>query len=271
MLRIAMYAEVFILLVVSVVLLICAISKNVKKKSNIVAGAYLVMTIGLLFLIDSEIVDFDWNLLILNPAVILVGIILIAGMIVANVRRKNKPEHLEPWIKAVAIIIPVLVFVVPFAIETYLLNACDVYIKYNYQNGWVTSVDTNYAIVKDIPYVVTLNKNIVERNDEHRISNGGWNEYIVTFDGDDQPVIDTSWSDVSYVESVSKIATQVKQTFANIDRMWIYYISDTGNAIISVEYNESNINSDYKDYYYCADKIIEIDAAGNLEEIMYYK
>ena len=60
-------------------------------------------------------------------------------------------------------IIPVIVFIIPYVYELYVINNCNYLLKYNYQNGIIQSDDTYIAIINNKPVTITLQKNLFNR------------------------------------------------------------------------------------------------------------
>jgi hypothetical protein len=103
-------------------------------------------------------VDIGWNFLFLGPASLLSGILCIVGLIRFAVKRKAQVSGpaLHPIVCVAMIVLPVLIFLVPYVYERITIGRCEYLLAYNYQNGIIQSDDTYIAIVGGKPVEVTL-------------------------------------------------------------------------------------------------------------------
>lgn len=269
MLKTALYVDCFILLVAALFLLICSMTKAIKKKSNIVNVAYIVFTLIAIVLINIEIVDIGWSALILNPAAALVLIILVVSIIVSNLKKQGKTERVNIGIKIVAILLPILIFMAPYLYESYLYSKCDVYVEYNYQNGWVTSVDTNFVIVDHKPYEVTLNKKAFDENNSRSVRYYEMDEYVIEYSSDGTMIAEVINGSEDYMEKAVEAAEYVKSKYASADYINVYYMPENDAAMLGVGLKAGSGAELAKDFYYYDDNLVEIEVSGNLQRIVY--
>ena len=217
MLKTAMYLNVFLILGLS----IAALVLTVRKKSDLKKIALLTMVFTTLnfysfCLLGMEIVDTEWDIIVLGPvslvtliinivttvlsfvkmikagrcnksifaffvtpvlaAALLVVVpfgfnhlavavlVIAAEILLCKVIKKSEEKDKLAVLKFVApILAPILIFVIPFSYELYVLNKCEYVIRYNYQSGWIQSDDYFVAVTNNKPVEVTLQKIPFER------------------------------------------------------------------------------------------------------------
>ena len=98
------------------------------------------------------------------------------------------------------IVIPVIILIIPYIYELYLINNCNFLLEYNYQNGIIQS-DNTY-IVNNKPVTITLQRNLFNRKG---LSTEKLN-YNVKYTND----IEISEKDSNY-EDIKKIALDAKK------------------------------------------------------------
>ena len=107
------------------------------------------------------------GLIFLFPISIISFIIHIVSICCINrkIKKSNNTDYNILSIKKYIIlsIIPVIVFIIPYVYELYVINNCNYLLKYNYQNGIIQSDDTYIAIINNKPVTITLQKNLFNR------------------------------------------------------------------------------------------------------------
>lgn len=82
-----------------------------------------------------------------------------------KIKKSNNTDYNILSIKKYIIlsIIPVIVFIIPYVYELYVINNCNYLLKYNYQTGIIQSDDTYIAIINNKLVTITLQKNLFNR------------------------------------------------------------------------------------------------------------
>ena len=168
MLKSAIYCNVFILLIMSIFF----ITKIFKKNSDLknirkLIIIYIIFNFISFYLCNSEIVDTGWDFIFLLPISIISLVIHIVSICCINkkIKKLDNTDCNSFSIKKYIIIsiIPVIVFIIPYIYELYVINNCNYLLKYNYQNGIIQSDDTYIAIINNKPVSITLQKNLFNR------------------------------------------------------------------------------------------------------------
>ena len=155
MLKNAMYLNFIIIFVLSIFFLVITF----KKKTDLRKPRIFVCINILLNFINAnftfmEIVDIDWDFVVLIPVAILSLIINFVNLVIVHIKIKKSVngEKKEFAIKKfiALMMVPVLVFLIPYIYELYLLNSCDYIIKYRYDVAWMSTEETYIAIVDDL-------------------------------------------------------------------------------------------------------------------------
>lgn len=168
MLKSAIYCNVFILLIMSIFFLTRIFMKNsdLKKLRKLII-IYIIFNFISFYLWGSEIVDIGWDFIFLFPISIISFIIHIVSICCINrkIKKSNNTDYNILSIKKYIIlnIIPVIVFIIPYVYELYVINNCNYLLKYNYQTGIIQSDDTYIAIINNKPVTITLQKNLFNR------------------------------------------------------------------------------------------------------------
>lgn len=255
MLRFAMYLNVLILTIISIVIFINVIKK---KKSKDISIIYLIYIISNYLLFINDLVETGWNLLFIKIAFIIDAVLLILSICY----KKARKENISIVNKTLLILIPIIIFIVPFSYETYLMNKCSYIIKYNYQNGIVQSDNTYIAIVDNKPINITLCKNIFNKKDTYTLKSNNLNSYEIKYQ-DDSILIEKLSGTEDYTENIKNISENIKEKYSSAIGANIYYLPDENSAIISIE-EENNC------LYYNNGLISTINAYGGIEEISFY-
>jgi hypothetical protein len=163
MFKSALYLVFTIICVFSLVYFILSLFGPSKKKSNVLAFALIVLDVIIYCLFAGDFIDIGLELLLVNGAAFLAAVLLVISLIISNLSSSTEEYGFSKIVVGMLVAIPLLVLLVPFAYETYLLNKCSYLLTYNYQNGIIQSDDTYIAIVDGKPVTVTLQKNILGR------------------------------------------------------------------------------------------------------------
>ena len=159
MLKNAIFFNTFLILVLSIVLVVWTFHKKYDlRRVGWLFLAFLVYAFFSLLLSGSEIVDIGWNFLFLGPASLLTMLLCIIGLIRFGLKRRGQVSGpaLHPAVCLLMIVLPVLIFLIPYVYERITIGRCEYLLAYNYQNGIIQSDDSYIAIVGGKPVEVTL-------------------------------------------------------------------------------------------------------------------
>ena len=274
MLKSAIYCNVFILLIMSIFFLTRISMKNsdLKKLRKLII-IYIIFNFISFYLCGSEIVDIDWDLIFLFPISIISFIIHIVSICCINrkIKKTNNTDYNILSIKKYIIlsIIPVIVFIIPYVYELYVINNCNYLLKYNYQNGIIQSDDTYIAIINNKPVTITLQKNLFNRKG---VSAKKLNYDIIYTNGVEISTRDSSYNKIIVEnEDIKKIALDAKERCPSARGAFIDYFSEENYAIIVLMLEET-YGSQLGEYFYYDNTYIQsINTHGSLESITYYK
>ena len=274
MLKSAIYCNVFILLIMSIFFLTRIFMKNsdLKKLRKLII-IYIIFNFISFYLCGSEIVDIGWNFIFLFPISIISLIIHIVSICCINrkIKKSNNTDYNILSIKKYIIlsIIPVIVFIIPYVYELYVINNCNYLLKYNYQNGIIQSDDTYIAIINNKPVTITLQKNLFNRKG---FSAKKLNYNIIYTNGVEISTRDSSYNKIIVEnEDIKKIALDAKERCPSAIGAFIDYFSE-GNYAIIVLMLEETYGSQLGEYFYYDNTYIQsINTHGSLESIIYYK
>lgn len=274
MLKSAIYCNVFILLIMSIFFLTRIFMKNsdLKKLRKLII-IYIIFNFISFYLCGSEIVDIGWDFIFLFPISLISFIIHIVSICCINrkIKKSNNTDYNILSIKKYIIlsIIPVIVFIIPYVYELYVINNCNYLLKYNYQTGIIQSDDTYIAIINNKPVTITLQKNLFNRKG---FSAKKLNYNIIYTNGVEISTRDSSYNKIIVEnEDIKKIALDVKERCPSARGAFIDYFSEGNYAIIGLTLEET-YGSQLGEYFYYDNTYIQsINTHGSLESINYYK
>lgn len=274
MLKSAIYCNIFILLIISIFFLIRVFTNNsdLKRLRKLII-IYMIFNFISFYLCNSEIVDIGWDFIFLFPISIISFIIHIVSICCINrkIKKSNNTDHNILSIKKYIIlsIIPVIIFIIPYVYELYVINNCNCLLKYNYQSGIIQSDDAYIAIINNKPVTITLQKNLFNRK--------GFSAKELNYDITYTNGVEISTRDSSYNkmiienEDIRKIALDAKERCPSARGASIDYFSEGNYAIIALT-SEETCGSQLGEYFYYDNTYIQsINTYGNLESITYYK
>jgi len=188
-----------------------------------------------------------------------------------KIKKSNNTDYNILSIKKYIIlsIIPVIVFIIPYVYELYVINNCNYLLKYNYQNGIIQSDDTYIAIINNKPVTITLQKNLFNRKG---FSAKKLNYNIIYTNGVEISTRDSSYNKIIVEnEDIKKIALDAKERCPSARGAFIDYFSEENYAIIVLMLEET-YGSQLGEYFYYDNTYIQsINTHGSLESITYYK
>lgn len=274
MLKSAIYCNVFILLIMSIFFITRIFKKNSDlKKIRKLIIIYIIFNFVSFYLCNSEIVDIGWDFIFLLPISIISFIIYIVSICCINrkIKKSNNTNYNNLSIKKYIIlsIIPVIVFMIPYIYELYVINNCNYLLKYNYQNGIIQSDDTYIAIINNKPVTITLQKNLFDRRG---FSTNELNYDIVYTNDIEISTRDSSYNKIIIEnEDIKKIALDAKERSSSAKGAFIDYFSE-GNYAIIVLMSEETYGTQLGEYFYYDNTYIKnINTHGSLESVTYYK
>ena len=274
MLKSAIYCNIFILLIISIFFLIRVFTNNsdLKRLRKLII-IYMIFNFISFYLCNSEIVDIGWDFIFLFPISIISFIIHIVSICCINrkIKKSNNTDHNILSIKKYIIlsIIPVIIFIIPYVYELYVINNCNCLLKYNYQSGIRQSDDTYIDIINNKPVTITLQKNLFNRKG---FSAKELNYDITYTNGVEISTRDSSYNKMTIEnEDIRKIALDAKERCPSARGASIDYFSEGNYAIIALT-SEETCGSQLGEYFYYDNTYIQsINTYGNLESITYYK
>ena len=267
MLKSAIYFNVLILLIMSIIFMIrIFIKKSDLNEIRKLIIIYMIFNFISFYLCSSEIVDTGWDLIFLLPISVITFMIHIISICCINrrIKKSNNTDYNNLNIRKyiVLIIIPVIIFVIPYMYELYVINNCNYLLKYNYQNGIIQSDDTYIAVINNKPVTITLQKNLFNRK--------GLPTEELYYNVKYTNGIEISKKDSSY-ENIKKIALDAKERCSSAKGAFIDYFSEGKFAIIAL-LSEETYGTQLGEYFYYNNMYIKnIKTHGSLESITYYK
>lgn len=267
MLKSAIYFYVLVLLIMSIIFMIRIFIKkgnlNEIKKLIII---YMMFNFISFYLYKSEIVDTGWNVIFLFLISVITFIIHVISIccIKRKIKKSNNTDYNNLNIRKYIflIIIPIIIFVIPYMYELYVINNCNYLLKYNYQGGIIQSDDTYIAIINNKPVTITLQKNLFNRK--------GFSTEKLYYNVKYTNGIEISKKDPSY-EDIKKIALDAKERCSSAKGAHINYFSEGKFAIIDLLSEEAWGTRLGEYFYYNNTYIKNIKTLGSLESITYYK
>mgnify|MGYP003289752461 CR=1 FL=1 len=274
MLKSAIYCNVFILLIMSIFFMIRIFKKNSDlKKIRKLIIIYIIFNFISFYLCNSEMVDIGWDVMFLFPISIISFVIYIVSICCINrkIKKLNNTNYNNLSIKKYIIlsIIPVIVFMIPYMYELYVVNNCNYLLKYNYQNGIIQSDDTYIAIINNKPITITLQINLFNRKG---FSTNELNYDIIYTNDIEISTRDSSHNKIIIEnEDIKKIALNAKERCSSAKGASLYYFSEGKYAIIELlsEETHGTVLGEY--FYYDNTYIQSINTHGSLESVTYYK
>ena len=270
MLKSAIYCNVFILLIMSIFFMIKIFNKNsdLKKIKKLII-IYLIFNFISFYLCISEIIDTGWDFIFLIPISIISFIMYIINICCINrkIKKLNNTNYNNLSIKKYIIlsIIPVVVFMIPYMYELYVINNCNYLLKYNYQNGIIQSDDTYIAIINNKPVSITLQKNLFNRKG---LSTNELNYDIIYTNGIEISTRDSKYNKIIIEnEDIKKIALDAKERCPSARGAYIDYFSEGKIAIIVLMSEETHGTRLGEYFYYDNTYIKSIITDGSLESI----
>lgn len=274
MLKSAIYCNVFILLVMSIFFMTRIFKKNSDlKKIRKLIIIYIIFNFISFYLCTSEIVDIGWDFIFLLPISIISFIIHIVsiGCINRKMKKLNNTDYDNLSVKKyiIAGIIPVIVFIIPYLYELYVINSCNYLLRYNHQNGIIQSDDAYIAIINNKPVSITLQKNLFNRKG---LSTNELSYNIIYTNGIEISTKDSKYNKIIIEnEDIKKIALDAKERCPSVRGAYIDYFSEGKNAIIVLMSEETHGTKLGEYFYYDSTYIKSINTHGSLESITYYK
>lgn len=275
MLKDAVYINVLLNFLVALYIIISSVKskngsilKNLRKTSIV----FIIYNIVLLYCCGIEIVELDWNSLIVNPVLLISIIFMVISIVIISKKLKkvstNNKDKKILFKTTIILLIPIITFVIPYLYELYILNNCDALIKYNYQNGIVISEDTYIAVINNKAKNITLQVNPFNRKGEKVEV-----EYydVVYNDNIEITTLDENRNDVKVEdEKLKSIAKNAKEKSSSAKGGNIEYIKELDISIIELtsEENSGTILGEY--LYHNTDYIQKISTHGSSEEVIYY-
>lgn len=272
MLKSAIYLNVVILFVASIIFLKKISKSNIDLKSlKKLIIFYLLCDIGAFC--SFSLIDVGWNAIVVFPTFVISWILYIIGICRVNnkieLESNTSYEKLNTKKYTIISILPVLIFIIPYIYELYALNNCSYLLEYNYQNGFIQSDDTYIAIVNNRPVNITLQKNLFNRQG---VSTRMKTYDVVYTNGTLITTLDSNRNEVVVEdENIKMVAMDAKERSKLAKGAFIEYFEEENYVIITLTSKE-NSGSILGEYFYSNNKYVKsINTHGSLKSITYYK
>ena len=274
MLKDAICFNILLILVVSLYL----ITRALDKKSDLirvrkVVVAYIILGYISLRLCISDIVDMSWEGLAVGPWIYLQLFLLLLSLISISqkieISKNDIPKSKSTKKYIIACLVPVLIFLIPYIYELYIINNCDYLLTYR-TSGGVFSTESVMAIINNNTATVTLQENLFERTG---ISTEVASYEIVYNDTIEISMIDENDEPVAVEnELIEQIASDARERNSSASVATVEYLAEGGYAIVRIKTDES-YNEGYKTYLYlgdtCEARIRKPE--GTIKEVTYYE
>ena len=175
-----------------------------------------------------------------------------------------KPMSIK--IMILLIILPIVIAVVPLAREVYVLYNCEYMVMYNYQEGVIDSVDTNYAILDNKPIKLSLD---LLKFDREGVKMSIENVHLSYTDAGIE--VKHGNLDSSENSDIEKIAMDALDKCSSAKSAEVDFIPEAKYAIITLMDGEDGGTILGTYFYYDNGYVQSIDNGGDLERVLRYK
>ena len=279
MLKFAMYFNVFLLFVMSIIFLIrIFVKKDGYEELRQIIILYIAYDILSFNLCSFNIVEVGLDLLFIFPIFLLSLIMLVIGLFCVsgknnrtiNFNSDNYNSYTQASKKCIIVyVLPFLVFIIPYIYELYIINNCDYLLYYNSQSGIIVSEDSYIAVINHRPLSVTLQKNLFNREGKFiELST-----YDIRYNDDIQITYRDYKHDKVEIkdEKIRKVALDVKERCKSAQSMELSYFSNRKYAIATA-LSDTYGGTVLDEFLYYNNRYIQrIKAYGGLESVTYYK
>lgn len=272
MLKSAIYLNVIILFVASIIFL-KKISKNNTDLKSLKKLIIFYLILDIIDIYSFSLIDVGMNIIVIFPTFVISWILYIIG--ICRVNNKIKLESNTSYEKfstkkyIIISLLPILIFTIPYIYELYVLNTCDYLLEYNYQDGFIQSDYTYIAITHNRPVNITLQKNLFNRQG---VSTRMKTYDVVYTNGTLITTLDSNRNEVIVEdENIKMLAVDAKERSKSAKGAFIEHFEEKNYAIITLTSKE-NSGSILGEYFYSNNKYVKsIYTHGSLEHITYYK
>ena len=260
-----------IICIFSIVYFILSLKRPFKKKSNVLAVAFIILDVIICCLFAGDFIDIGLELLLVNGAALVAAVLLVISLIITNLRSSEEQNGFSKIVVGMLIATPLLVLLVSLGYETYVLNKCSYLLAYNYQNGIIQSDDTYIAIVDGKPKPVTLQKNILGRQSTAFTSDFSGRVHCnlffegenITFRHPDEAPQDA--------EKILAVVRDAKLRQSEALSVIVDYFPE-GDFTIIILCDQDNGGTVLAEYFYRGSEFVaEVSTKGNLSSVAYYE
>ena len=275
MLKSAINFNVFFILVISIIFLVIGItSKNyhVLKALKFAVVCYFVLNVISYIVSCGDFVDTGWNALVFMPVAAISAILFIISFIVINKHLKT----MEPTEEAgnvlfykLSVLVPILIFIIPYIYELIILNTCDLLLEYNYQNGIVISNDHYYALTDTSFKEITLQNNLFSKNEGDKVQE---ERFDVLYDTKPVVSIRDEHFDKKVIknETIEAIAKDAKEKCPNAVSASVLSLKSGKYNIITL-LDQDGHGTVLGEYYYNGTNFVkQVHTSGSLKSVKYY-
>ena len=263
--------SIFVLL--ASIIFLKKISKNDTDLKSLKKLIIFYLLLDIIDIYSFSLVDVGWNGVVIFPTFVISWILYVIGICRVNKKIELKSntsyEKLSTKKYTIIILLPILVFTIPYIYELYVLNVCNYLLEYNYQNGFIQSDNTYIAIIHNRPVNITLQKNLFNRQG---LSTRIKNYDVVYTNGTLITTLDSNRNEVVVEdENIKMVAIDAKERSKSAKGAFIEYFKEENYAIITLTSKE-NSGSILGEYFYSNNKYVKsIHTHGSLKSITYYK
>jgi hypothetical protein len=250
---------------------ILSLDRTYKKKSNVLAVALIVLNFIVYVFFTGDYIDTGFALFSQGGIAFLAGVLLVISLIITNLKSSTERNGFAKILVCILIAIPLLVLLVPFGYETYLLNKCSYLLTYNYQNGIIQSDYTCIAIVDGKPVTVTLQKNILGRQSTSFTSDyRDFVHYDIVFESENITFEDPEEAPQD-ADKILVVARDAKLRQSAARSAFADYFPEGDYTMITLCDQEDG-GTLLAEYFYSGGEFVdEVHTVGGLSSIAYYE
>lgn len=271
MLKSAIYSNVFLLLIIAVVFVIKIFKSRINEK-KLKLIVIICMLVNFINLYMMKFISSGLDGIVLGPISLITFIIDIISFCHLRKKTKNVADNYSKNLSIkkyiILCIIPIIIILIPFGYELYIINNCNYLLHYNYQEGFIRSDDTYIAIINNKPVKIALQENLFNRNG---IIINEINYEVIFSDNIKITTRDSNYNKIIVENAdIKKIALDAKRRCPLAKGADIVYLPGDKYAIIKLTDEETHGTILEEYFYYKGSYIKKLHTYGNLESIVYY-
>ena len=266
MLKPALLLNFGLLAIYSIVLLIRSIIKSDQTKLlgfTILSCILSIFNFAAMSILDTGL-EYLLYFVVFIAAMVFYGV----SIILCIVKRKRKTKKPSRIASTLLLLIPAFTLLIPLCFEQYLLNRCTYLLEYNYQNGFIISEYTRYAIVNNHSYHVDSMKNLLPRECTKYtwIQFDQFPSYQISFGNSPEFKIEGDETYKDEIQKIGEIIAKMPEHFTTADVM---YFPAFNNALISA--STEAVPKKYGNYFYNGTEMSDQSDGTNPDTIYCYE